>query len=103
MSNKTQVRPISMQLNQAICEIEVLQNTVKELKSNYGLLLDKNLNLRMSNNEHYAEIRKRDALLDNASETMIKQNQEINRLVSLLNGAKEKIEKKSFFRRIFGL
>ena len=95
-------RPIEMQMNQAVCEVEVANKALQDCKDRYAKLLDKNLKLRMSNNEMSAELRKRDVLLDDASEMMISQNLENNRLMSLLHSAKNN-EGKSFLRKLFGL
>jgi regulator of replication initiation timing len=103
MSNKTQVRPIEMQLNQAICEIQVLEKALQECREKCACQMDNNLKLRMRNNELLADIRKKDAMLDEATEKFIMFNQEADRLKSMLHDGKEIQEKKSFFRRIFGL
>ena len=95
-------RPIEMQMNQAICEIEVANKALHDCEDRYAKLLYKNLKLMIYNNENYAELRKKDVLLDEASETIISQNQEIDRLMSLLHSAKNN-ENKSFFRKLFGL
>lgn len=103
MSTKTQVRPIEMQLNQAICEVQVLEKALYECREKCAMQMDDNLNLRRRNNELWSQIRSKDKMLDEATEKFIKFNQEADRLKSMLHDGKEIQEKKSFFRRIFGL